>query len=243
MQQTLRQFSHCVGGEHFEPAGHAVDLDAFAAVTEGYMHEQQRTHEIFKLRFGTASKIQLEYQFSKNTFMKRINFKPFAFVAFYACALVHAQHATHNSSAVETTAHHTRAIPMTDEKSIEHVMKSLFDKPEAALNVGPVSIEGSFAVAGWSQNERGGRALLQKEKGYWSIQVCGGDGLKQASVLAMAGMGQSAADKLAQKVVAAEKQLSTDQVRQFALFEGVVKVELDVHHPQTAPHGHTGHSQ
>ena len=75
------------------------------------------------------------------------------------------------------------AHAMTDAQAIEHNMKKLFDKPDAPLAVAPVTIEGDYAIAGWIQSGKGGRALLKKEKGQWSIQVCGGDGLKKSSAL------------------------------------------------------------
>lgn len=143
----------------------------------------------------------------------------------------------------EVTAKSTQPVKMTDKQSIEHAMKALFDKPGAPLKVAPVSVEGAYAVAGWIQNDRGGRALLKKESGKWSIQVCGGDGLKQVSTLTMTGMDQASATKLAQKVAAAEKQMSSDQIKKFAMFEGVVKVDGGAHDPHTANHGHVAHSK
>ena len=93
----------------------------------------------------------------------------------------------------ESHSKSTQPVKMTDEQSIEHAMKALFDKPGAPLKVAPVSVEGAYAVAGWIQNDRGGRALLKKANGKWSIQLCGGDGLKQAATLTMTGMEQAAA--------------------------------------------------
>jgi hypothetical protein len=58
------------------------------------------------------------------------------------------------------TAKPAQPVKMTDEQSIAYAMKTLFDKPGALLKVGPVSVEGSFAVAGWIQNDRGGRQSL-----------------------------------------------------------------------------------
>lgn len=135
------------------------------------------------------------------------------------------------------------AVKMTDEQRIEHAMKALFDKPGAPLRVAPVNIEGAYAVAGWIQNDRGGRALLKKENDKWSIQVCGGDGLKQASTLTMTGMDQSSANRLAQKIAAAEKQMTSDQVKKFAMFEGVVKVDGGAHDPHAKNHGNAAHSK
>ena len=143
----------------------------------------------------------------------------------------------------ETPAKASHAVKITDERSIEHAMKALFDKPDAPLKVAPVSVEGGYAVAGWIQSDRGGRALLKKENGKWSIQVCGGDGLKQASSLTMTGMDQASANKLAQKIAAAEKKMPSEQVKKLALFEGIVKVDGSAHDPHTVNHGHATHSK
>ena len=94
-------------------------------------------------------------------------------------------------------------------------------------------------MAGWIQHGRGGRALLKKESDKWSIQLCGGDGLKQATNLTMTGMDPASAAKLSQKIAAAEKKISSDQVKKFAMFEGVVQVDGGVHDLHTANHGHT----
>jgi len=114
---------------------------------------------------------------------------------------------------------------MPDAQAIEHSMKKLFDKPEAPLSVAPISIEGDYAVAGWIQSGKGGRALLKKEKGHWSIQVCGGDGLKNSSALVQTGMSSANAERLAKKVQMSEAKLSADQLKKLSMFEGVVKVD------------------
>ncbi len=113
----------------------------------------------------------------------------------------------------------------TDARAIESAMKALFDKPGAPLTVAPISIEGDFAVTGWQQSDRGGRALLRKDSGTWSIAVCGGDGLKQAATLSQAGLSQSAADRLARAVEQAESKLPAEQRKKFSLFEGTVQVD------------------
>ena len=137
------------------------------------------------------------------------------------------------------TAAASQATP--DAQAIEYSMKKLFDKPEAPLAVVPVSIEGDYAVAGWIQSGKGGRALLKKEKGQWSIQVCGGDGLKQASALVQTGMSRTSADRLAKKVQSAEAKLSADQLKKLSMFEGVVKVDQGQHGAHGAHDAHASH--
>ncbi len=134
------------------------------------------------------------------------------------------------------------AHTMPDAQAIEHSMKKLFDKPEAPLAVAPVSIEGDYAVAGWIQSGKGGRALLKKEKGQWSIYVCGGDGLKQASAMVQTGMSSATADRLANKVQLAEAKLSAEQLKKLSMFEGVVKVDQGQHGAHGAHGAHDAHA-
>jgi hypothetical protein len=148
---------------------------------------------------------------------------------FSGAALAHEMH-------VPAAAH-----TMPDAQAIEHSMKKLFDKPDAPLAVAPVSIDGDYAVAGWIQSGKGGRALLKKEKGQWSIYVCGGDGLKQASALVQTGMSSATADRLAKKVQSAESKLSADQLKKLSMFEGVVKVDQGQHGAHDSHASHPKH--
>lgn len=131
-------------------------------------------------------------------------------------------------------AAHQPSGTLTDEAAITHVMKSQFDRPEAALTVMPVSVEGDFAVAGWIQGSTGGRALLKKASGKWSIHLCAGDALTQISTLEMAGIDTASAKRLAQKVATAERQLPAEHVKKLGLFEGVLRIDGGAHHG----HGH-----
>jgi curli biogenesis system outer membrane secretion channel CsgG len=135
------------------------------------------------------------------------------------------------------TASHT----MPDAQAIEHNMKKLFDKPDAPLAVAPVIIEGDYAMAGWIQSGKGGRALLKKEKGQWSIQVCGGDGLKKVSALSQTGMPSATAERLVAKVQTAEAKLSADQLKKLSMFDGIVKVEPATHGAHGAHAAHPKH--
>lgn len=83
--------------------------------------------------------------------------------------------------------------------------------------------------------------MLKKEKGQWSIQVCGGDGLKQASALVQTGMSRTSADRLAKKVDLAEAKLSADQRNQLSMFQGVVKVDQGQHSSHGAHGAHASH--
>ena len=131
------------------------------------------------------------------------------------------------------------AAPATDAQAIEYALKKLFDKPSAPLTVVPVSVEGDYAVAGWTQDQRGGRALLQRDKGGWRIALCGGDGLVKADALAQSGLTPAAAKRLAQAIQSAEAGLSPHQRRLLSTFDGILKV--DAGHGASHPAGLAAH--
>jgi hypothetical protein len=137
--------------------------------------------------------------------------------------------------AAPTAAAAHKAHP-THLKAIEQVMKKQFDTPQDPLTVRPITLEGDYAVAGWTQGARGGRALLRLEKGHWQIALCGGDGLLQAEALAQAGLTPAAAKRLAFHIQQSEARLSPAQRKQLSLFGGIVRVD--------AAHGaHPGKTQ
>jgi periplasmic copper chaperone A len=160
--------------------------------------------------------------------------------AMLCAALLPAVHA-------HTAPDHPAAAAQThDRHAIEHVMKRQFDKPQSPLKVAPIAIEGAYAVAGWLQDDRGGRALLRKQKDGWRIVVCAGDGLKRADMLVQAGMGADAAQKLALQLKGLESRLPAQTLKKFASFEGVVHVDAASAHGHAAdkhaPAG-TGHAK
>lgn len=134
-----------------------------------------------------------------------------------------------------------------DARDITAVMKKQFDRPDAPLVVEPVTVVGDYAVAGWTQTDKGGRALLQKDKHHWVIAVCAGDGLTQAAVLKTTGMPAAQADRLAKAVVAAESRLGKDKLQRFASFEGMVKIDAAAGHGDHGAHaaqgGHDAHGK
>ena len=125
-----------------------------------------------------------------------------------------------------------------NEHQIPMVLKTQFEKPEAPLKVEPINVEGDFAVAGWSQGGRGGRAFLQKDRNQWFISICGGSGLTQADVLQSIGMSSAAATKLSRAVVASEAKLGADKRKLFDGFEGMMKIDPAEGHGNHAQHGH-----
>ncbi len=111
-----------------------------------------------------------------------------------------------------------------DQQAIRKTMMAMFDKPGDPLKVDPVVVSGHDAVAGWVQGGRGGRAVLRKTQGQWSITVCGGDGLRDATVLEHTGMSRASATALAKALERAESRLDPQTRKRFSLFEGLVNV-------------------
>jgi hypothetical protein len=130
-----------------------------------------------------------------------------------------------------------------DAGAIQHLMMSMFDKPEARLSVEPVVVEGDVAVAGWAQGERGGRALLRRKDGEWKLILCSGDALKQAAALEQFGLTAEQAKTLADGLGAAEAKLDPKQVAKFSLFDGVVTMDGEGNHPEGDHSGHNDPQQ
>jgi hypothetical protein len=117
-----------------------------------------------------------------------------------------------------------------DNAHIEHVIKAQWETPDKPVNVEPVVIEGNYAVAGWAQGARGGRALLRRSHHDWEVFMCGGDDLTKSTVLQQSGLSPEEANELARKLKQAEQGLSSDTRKQLSIFEGVVPVDSQSHH-------------
>ncbi|QYK42652.1 MAG: copper chaperone PCu(A)C [Paracoccaceae bacterium] len=111
---------------------------------------------------------------------------------------------------------------MADADAIVAVMMAQFDRPEAPLNVGPVTVEGVHALASWAQDDKGGRALLQRRDGQWTIVLCGGADLRLPSFLTQHGVGP--AERLAAAFAGAEDAMGSEKVALWSSFEGIVMV-------------------
>ena len=112
----------------------------------------------------------------------------------------------------------------SDQEQIRQLMRSQFDKPHAPLSVAPIAIVGDHALASWIQVDSGGRALLIRHHGKWSIALCGGDGLTELNVLEKTGMSQQIAIQLSKQLMNAESRLAPKHRKMFSMFKGEVKV-------------------
>lgn len=117
-----------------------------------------------------------------------------------------------------------------DDAAIRAVLMQQFDKPEARLQVDPVVAQGEHAVAGWSQGDRGGRALLRRQHGHWQITACAGDALKDPRTLREAGVPGPDADRLARSLANAEARLSPAARQRLSRFDGLVRMDAQGQH-------------
>jgi hypothetical protein len=124
----------------------------------------------------------------------------------------------------------------TDAEQIEALLMAQFDRPEAPLTVAPITIQGQVAVAGWSQDGKGGRAFLRKDEMGWFVELCAGESLVQPATFVSMGLNSAEAQSLAAAVNGAERSAGADLIGQLNSFEGTVIIGRNA----TDGHGH-GH--
>lgn len=123
-----------------------------------------------------------------------------------------------------------------DAGAVQKLLIQTFDRPEARLSVAPIVIDGDVAVAGWSQGELGGRALLRKKAGAWSIDLCAGDALKQSAMLEKLGLSHARAEELARNIAREEGKLDPQLLARFSNFDGMLAVDAKGEHSMDDPH-------
>lgn len=126
-----------------------------------------------------------------------------------------------------------------DEDSVGAAMKRTWDRPDAPVVVSPVAVSGNHAIAGWTQGDMGGRALLGRRHGQWTVLLCAGDALLQAEALKHAGLAPAPAEQLLARAVALEREIPAARRAQFSKFEGLVTMDAaGAHAPTGAANGH-----
>ena len=122
----------------------------------------------------------------------------------------------------------------TDAEQIEALLKAQFDRPEAPLTVAPITVQGTVAVAGWSQDGNGGRAFLRKDDHGWFVELCSGESLVLPATFQSMGLGRAEAEQLAAAVNGAEASAGADLIARLNAFEGTVMIGRE----GMAGHGH-----
>lgn len=132
-----------------------------------------------------------------------------------------------NEPVAEHTNSHTAQVATNGEQNdvgqITHLLKTTFEKPDAPLIVEPVVVQVDWAIAGWEQQQAGGRALLKKIKDHWQVHLCTGASLKTSANLEKMGVPTKLANALAADLAAAEKSFSAKKIAVFDSFQGEVK--------------------
>lgn len=127
-------------------------------------------------------------------------------------------------------------IDGADQAGIRQVMLKTWDKPQARLDVGPITVLADHAVAGWTQDGRGARALLtRKSDGRWQVAACAGDGLKEVKTLELTGMSPTAAREMARMIATAEASVTPQRRALFSTFDGMVRMDSSGNHGPHAP--------
>jgi hypothetical protein len=124
-------------------------------------------------------------------------------------------------------------------REISALIGATYDKPEQRVRTDPVVAVGNYAVASWTQGERGGRALLRRERGKWIIVLCAGALLRDADGLRQAGVPQNEARQLVQKLARAEVAVPAERRGKFDLF-GTAEDARAGHQDQHDGHHHAG---
>ena len=114
-----------------------------------------------------------------------------------------------------------------DVPSIVAALKHDFEKPDHPLAVSPVVVSGDWALAGWTQGDMGGRALLRRRDGAWVIWLCAGDRIVAEQALRDAGIDQATARRLERDAKEADTREGPERVAMFGRFQGVVPMASD----------------
>lgn len=117
-----------------------------------------------------------------------------------------------------------------DQAEVKQLMRKTWERPDAPLSVEPVVVVEDYAIAGWVQDARGGRALLRKRQGAWDVVLCSGDHLRSPETVMATGAPHDLATRLVSRLLAAESILAPEILTKFSLFDGVVRMDGS-HHP------------
>ncbi|MBN8980695.1 MAG: copper uptake system-associated protein [Rhizobiales bacterium] len=130
------------------------------------------------------------------------------------------------------------ALADSDQDEVRALLHSSFDSKGAALDIDPIVVADSYAIAGWTQGDMGGRALLRRRDGKWILIMCAGDAIKSADALRRAGLSADTADSLTQKLQRSEATLGAGRLEMFARFEGLVRMDESGKHPSARHQNH-----
>lgn len=142
-------------------------------------------------------------------------------------------HAAHNHD----SAGFDQSTVEGDATRITGLLKDMFETEDSPLTVAPLLIEGDIAIIGWSQQDRGGRALLRRdEDGLWRVSICAGAGLKGEANMIQTGIAPDIAALLAAAQAEAEAALTPEHAARLDLFDQELFFDAEV--GETGAHQH-----
>ena len=127
------------------------------------------------------------------------------------------------------------------QQAIPARLKLMFERPDKPLDIAPVVVQGDWAIVGWRQDGRGGRALMKKTNHGWSVYLCSGDSLKDAGTLEKIGLSTNDAAGLAARLKDAEAGLDSSVLALLSSFQGTVMMMNEASNGSGG--GHEGHAQ
>lgn len=143
-----------------------------------------------------------------------------------------------SSGAIPSILFPSVAQAADDAGQIRALIGATWDQPDRKVETNPVVVSGSFAIASWTQSDRGGRALLRNEAHAWRVVLCSGDPLTQAEWLVVAGVPEADATVLARRLAEAEAKEAPVRREKFSLFEGTVMGDALEHRHPAPQHRH-----
>ena len=145
------------------------------------------------------------------------------------------------SSAAVAEQQHSTDLNLSDQAQIETLLKDQFDQPDSPLRVLPIVIDGSHAVAGWSQGDKGGRAYLTKTGSSWSVRMCSGESLTQEDTYTQFGVSNAQASSLTSKLLQEEKIMGDGFSERLSSFQGTIILDGQSHHTSHGSSQHNAH--
>ena len=112
--------------------------------------------------------------------------------------------------------------PGAQEREVRTLVFTKLSQPDMGVVVGPVVLEGKFAIVDWTRGRfAGGRALVRRDKKDWTLILCGGAPLKRRPVLEAAGVPDGTAGLLATKLMSEESRLNAERRAQVEQWTGL----------------------
>ena len=127
----------------------------------------------------------------------------------------------------------------SSEEDVAKVISRIYDKPNQKVLTSSVAVVDKFAIADWTQGNRGGRALMKNINGQWAITACGADGIKELKNLKDAGIPTKTAEALISKLTQLEKSEDPKRLKMFSLFG----TKDDPKNKEESHHNHEHHHQ